>query len=108
MNAPLSSHPLPPYKHTPLFPLGRDTTTYRKLDVPDAAGSPVRVETILGKEMVVVSHEAMRALAEAALDVDFPSGRHLGVVFGTVPAIKDGLGETFVEDAITGDVTGFF
>jgi len=66
MNAPLSSHPLPPYKHTPLFPLGRDTTTYRKLDVPDAAGSPVRVETILGKEMVVVSHEAMRALAEAA------------------------------------------
>ena len=28
MNAPLSSHPLPPYKHTPLFPLGPDTTRY--------------------------------------------------------------------------------
>jgi fumarate hydratase class I len=66
MNAPLSSHSLPPYKHTPLFPLGRDTTTYRKLEVPGAANSGVRVETILGREMVVVSHEAMRALAEAA------------------------------------------
>src|SRR6188508_2998975 len=61
MNAPLTSHPLPPYKHTPLFPLGRDTTTYRKL-----TAEGVRVETVLGREMVVVSHEAMRALAEAA------------------------------------------
>jgi fumarate hydratase, class I len=66
MNAPLSSNPLPPYKHTPLFPLGRDTTTYRKLDVPGVADSGVRVETILGREMVVVAHEAMRALSEAA------------------------------------------
>jgi fumarate hydratase class I len=66
MNAPLFTHPLPPYKHTPLFPLGRDTTTYRKLDVAGGAGSPVRVETILGRDMVVVAHEAMRALAEAA------------------------------------------
>jgi fumarate hydratase class I len=66
MNAPLSSHPLPPYKHTPLFPLGKDTTTYRKLDVPGAANSGVRVEKILGREMLVVSHEAMRALSEAA------------------------------------------
>ena len=24
MNAPLTAHPLPPYKHTPLFPLGKD------------------------------------------------------------------------------------
>ena len=31
MNAPLTSHPLPPYRHTPLFPLGEDTTTYRKI-----------------------------------------------------------------------------
>ncbi len=54
-------HPLPPYRHTPLFPLGRDTTTYRKL-----TGDGVRVETILGKEVLVVSHEAMRALSEAA------------------------------------------
>ena len=68
MNAPLSSHPLPPYRHTPLFPLGKDTTTYRKLDVPGAANSGVRVETILGREMLVVSHEAMRALSEAATD----------------------------------------
>jgi fumarate hydratase class I len=61
MNAPLSPHPLPPYKHTPLFPLGRDTTTYRKL-----SADGVRIETILGKEVLVVSHEAMRALSEAA------------------------------------------
>ena len=61
MNAPLSPHPLPPYKHTPLFPLGADTTTYRKL-----TAEGVRVETILGREVLVVSHEAMRALSEAA------------------------------------------
>ena len=61
MNAPLSPHPLPPYRHTPLFPLGKDTTTYRKL-----SADGVRVETILGKEVLVVSHEAMRALSEAA------------------------------------------
>ena len=46
MNAPLTSHPLPPYRHTPLFPLGKDTTTYRKI-----TGEGVRVETILGKEV---------------------------------------------------------
>jgi fumarate hydratase class I len=61
MNAPLTAHPLPPYRHTPLFPLGKDTTTYRKI-----TGEGVRVETILGKEVLVVSHEAMRALSEAA------------------------------------------
>src|SRR5437016_10054865 len=61
MNAPRSPHPLPPYKHTPLFPLGPDTTTYRKLTSEGA-----RVETILGREVLVVSHEAMRALSEAA------------------------------------------
>src|SRR2546430_2971992 len=61
MNAPLSAHPLPPYRHTPLFPLGVDTTTYRKL-----SSDGVRVETILGREVLVVSHEAMRALSEAA------------------------------------------
>jgi fumarate hydratase class I len=61
MNAPLSPHPLPPYHHTPLFPLGRDTTTYRKL-----TAEGVRMETILGREVLVVSHEAMRALSEAA------------------------------------------
>jgi fumarate hydratase class I len=51
----------PPYKHTPLFPLGKDSTAYRKLDVDS-----IRVETVLGREMVVVPREAMRALAEAA------------------------------------------
>jgi fumarate hydratase class I len=61
MNAPLSPHPLPPYRHTPLFPLGADTTTYRKL-----TADGVRMETILGREVLVVSHEAMRALSEAA------------------------------------------
>src|SRR4051794_15152132 len=61
MNAPLSSHPLPPYRHTPLFPLVADTTTYRKL-----TGEGVRIETILGREVLVVAHEAMRALSEAA------------------------------------------
>jgi fumarate hydratase class I len=61
MNAPLTAHPLPPYKHTPLFPLGPDTTTYRKI-----TGEGVRVETVLGRELLVVSHEAMRALSEAA------------------------------------------
>jgi len=63
MNAPLSPHPLPPYRHTPLFPLGRDTTTYRKL-----SAEGVRMETILGREVLVVSHEAMRALSEAAFN----------------------------------------
>src|SRR5437868_9818931 len=61
MNAPLSSYPLPPYRHTPLFRLGPDTTTYRKL-----SADGVRIETILGREVLVVSHEAMRALSEAA------------------------------------------
>src|SRR3954451_19668485 len=61
MNAPLSSHPLPPYRHTPLFPLGKDTTAYRKI-----SAEGVRVETILGREVLVVAHEAMRALSEAA------------------------------------------
>jgi fumarate hydratase class I len=59
MNAPTQI--VPPYKHTPLFPLGPDSTTYRKL----TAGG-VRVETIAGRDMLVVSREALRALAEAA------------------------------------------
>src|SRR5471030_3052269 len=59
MNAP--SVPLPPYKHTPLFPLGPDKTSYRKV-----TAEGVTVEKVAGKEMVVVSHEALRALAEAA------------------------------------------
>src|SRR5690242_18674811 len=59
MNAPVEI--VPPYRHTPLFPLGKDKTAYRKL-----TADGVRVETLMGRDVVVVSHEAMRALAEAA------------------------------------------
>jgi len=59
MNAPAQM--VPPYKHTPLFPLGRDTMPYRKL-----TADGVRVETAMGQEVVVVSREALRTLAEAA------------------------------------------
>ncbi|HVV43469.1 MAG TPA: fumarate hydratase, partial [Nitrobacter sp.] len=65
MNAPTAfpdqSKPVPPYRHTPLFPLGKDETPYRKI-----TSEGVRVETVLGKDMVVVSREALRALSEAA------------------------------------------
>ncbi|MGB7042570.1 MAG: fumarate hydratase, partial [Xanthobacteraceae bacterium] len=60
MNAPLSTHPLPPYKHAPLFPLGKDKTTYRKI------ADGVKVERVMGEEVLVVPREAIRALAEAA------------------------------------------
>jgi len=59
MNAPAQI--VPPYRHTPLFPLGKDSTPYRKL-----TSDGVRVEKIMGKEVVVVSSDAMRVLAEAA------------------------------------------
>jgi fumarate hydratase class I len=64
MNAPTAfpdQKPVPPYKHTPLFPLGADTTPYKKITTEG-----VRVEKVLGKDMLVVSREAMRALSEAA------------------------------------------
>src|ERR1700742_2952766 len=60
MNAPVS-HPIPPYKHSPLFPLGADNTTYRKI-----GADGVRVEKVMGKDVLVVSREAIRALSEAA------------------------------------------
>jgi fumarate hydratase class I len=59
MNAPAQI--VPPYRHTPLFPLGKDTAPYRKL-----TSEGVRVETVLGREIVVVAREALQALAEAA------------------------------------------
>jgi fumarate hydratase, class I len=67
MNAPVTP-PIatPPYKHTPLFPLGKDGTTYRKIAVPGAPSGGVRVEKIMGRDMLVVEREALRALAEAA------------------------------------------
>ena len=62
MNAPVTPPPaIPPYHHTPLFPLGPDKTPYRKLEV-----GGVTVEKVMGKDMLVVAPEALRALAEAA------------------------------------------
>src|ERR1700690_181198 len=62
MNAPVAPPPaIPPYHHTPLFPLGPDKTPYRKLAV-----GGVTVEKVMGKDMLVVAPEALRALAEAA------------------------------------------
>jgi fumarate hydratase, class I len=64
MNAPTAfpdPKPVPPYKHTPLFPLGADTTPYKKITTDG-----VRVEKVLGRDMLVVSREALRALSEAA------------------------------------------
>lgn len=62
MNAPFTQPtPVPPYKHTPLFPLGKDTTSYKKI-----TSEGVRVEKVLGEEVIVVSREALRALSEAA------------------------------------------
>jgi fumarate hydratase class I len=59
MNAP--AQVTPPYKHTPLFPLGKDATPYRKL-----TAEGVRLERTGGRELVVIEREALRALAEAA------------------------------------------
>ncbi len=59
MNAPVQV--VPPYRHTPLFPLGHDGTAYRKL-----TADGVRVERVLGRDMLVVEREAIRTLAEAA------------------------------------------
>jgi fumarate hydratase, class I len=59
MNAPIST--TPPYRYSPLFPLGQDITPYRKL-----SSDGVRVERIMGEEVIVVAREALRALSEAA------------------------------------------
>jgi fumarate hydratase class I len=60
MNAP-ANIPVPPYRHTPLFPLGKDKTTYRKI-----SSGGVRIEKAFGTEVLVVEADAMRELAEAA------------------------------------------
>ena len=62
MNAPVHP-PVPPYKHTPLFPLGKDKTQYRTLEAPG-----IRVETAFGKDFVVVPRSAMKILAEEAFN----------------------------------------
>jgi fumarate hydratase, class I len=59
MNAPAQI--VPPYRHVPLFPLGKDTTTYRKLTTEG-----VRVEKFNGRDILVVEREALRLLSEAA------------------------------------------
>ena len=59
MNAPAQI--TPPYKHTPLFPLGKDAAPYRKL-----TAEGVRVESVRGRDAIVVEREALRVLAEAA------------------------------------------
>ncbi len=59
MNAPTQI--VPPYRHTPLFPLGKDQTPYRQL-----TAEGVRLEKVLGRDVLVVAPEAMRLLAEAA------------------------------------------
>src|SRR5438046_3011012 len=69
MNAPSAfpdQKPVPPYKHTPLFPLGKDETPYKKI-----TSEGVRVEKVMGRDMIVVSREALRALSAAAFgDID--------------------------------------
>jgi fumarate hydratase, class I len=49
------------YRHTPLFPLGADSTPYRKL-----SSEGVQVERMMGKDVLAVEHEALRMLSEAA------------------------------------------
>src|SRR6201995_5081119 len=65
MNAPTAfpdqQKPVPPYKHTPLFPLGKDETAYKNI-----TSEGVREEKGLGKDMLVVSRAALRARSEAA------------------------------------------
>ena len=60
MNAPVVP-PVPAYQHTPLFPLGKDNTPYRRLDIEG-----VREEQVLGRTVLVVPTSALKALAEAA------------------------------------------
>src|SRR5205814_9267230 len=61
MNIPVQPPAAPPYEHTPLFPLGKDETAYRKI-----SSTGVEVKNVLGKEMLVVEQSALRELAEAA------------------------------------------
>ncbi|MFL6800139.1 MAG: fumarate hydratase [Xanthobacteraceae bacterium] len=59
MNAP--AQVIPPYRHTPLFPLGEDSTRYRRL-----GATGVGTETCNGRALVVVEREVLRLLAETA------------------------------------------
>ena len=50
-----------PFEHTPLFPLGEDTTPYRKLGAGGV--TPAKLD---GEEILKVDADALRALAEQA------------------------------------------
>ena len=50
------------FAYSPLFPLAKDTTPYRKL-----TSEGVKVEKIGDREVITVSREAIRLLAEAAM-----------------------------------------
>jgi fumarate hydratase class I len=50
------------YHYTPMFPLAKDQTRYRKL-----TGEGVRTETLGGREFLTVSREAIRLLSEQAM-----------------------------------------
>src|SRR6201992_360465 len=61
LNAPHTAPPPPPYKPSPLSPLGKDTNPYRKI-----SADGLRTERVMGEDVLVVPREALRALAEAA------------------------------------------
>src|SRR5262249_57550088 len=61
MNAPVTPPTTPPYHHTPLFPLGPDKAPYRRLDI-----GGVRIEKVMGTDVLVIEREVLRALSEAA------------------------------------------
>jgi fumarate hydratase class I len=50
------------YHYTPMFPLAKDRTRYRRL-----TGDGVRIETLGGREFLTVSREAIRLLSEQAM-----------------------------------------
>src|ERR1700716_2477520 len=50
------------YHYTPMFPLAKDQTRYRKL-----TGEGVKIEMLGGREFLTVSREALRLLAEEAM-----------------------------------------
>src|SRR5262249_28134924 len=60
MNIPVKPPAVPRYKHTPLFPLGKDKTPFRKLPIKG-----VRAKKAMGGTMLVVPREAIQPPAEA-------------------------------------------
>src|SRR5262245_66014873 len=52
---------LPSYQHTPLFPLGEDSTPYRQITANGA-----KVQRAMGRDILTVEPAALTALAEEA------------------------------------------